>query len=61
MAVWKGQGTGKFNPGGGASYRGTIHYVSATGSLAKLAGTVGAFEYSTDANDNTVGKVWEWK
>ena len=43
------------------SYRGTIHYVSATGSLAKLAGTVGAFEYSTDANDNTVGKVWEWK
>jgi len=61
MAVWKGQGTGKFNPGGGASYRGTIHYVSATGTLAKLGGTVGAFEYSTDASDNTVGKVWEWK
>jgi hypothetical protein len=61
MAAWKGQGTGRFNPGGGASYRGTIHYVSATGSLAKLAGTVGAFEYSTDANDNAVGKVWEWK
>ena len=42
MAAWKGQGTGRFNPGGGASYRGTIHYVSATGSLAKLGGTVGA-------------------
>ena len=61
MATWKGQGTGKFNPGGGVSYRGTIHYVSATGALEKLAGRVGAFEYSTDANDNTVGKVWEWK
>jgi hypothetical protein len=61
MAEWKGQGTGKFNPGGGASYRGTIHFVSATGNLAKLAGTVEAFEYSTDGDDNTVGKVWEWK
>jgi len=61
IATWKGQGTGKFNPGGGVSYRGAIHYVSATGSLAKLAGTVGVFEYSTDANDNSVGKVWEWK
>ena len=61
MAAWKRQGTGKFNPGGGASYRGTIHFVSATGNLAKLAGTVGAFEYSTDGDDNTVGKVWEWK
>ena len=39
MAVWKGQGTGKFNPGGAASYRGTIHYVSETGTLAKLGGT----------------------
>lgn len=61
IATWKGQGTGKFNPGGGVSYRGAIHYVTATGSLAKLAGTVGVFEYSTDANDNSVGKVWEWK
>ena len=61
MAVWKGQGIGSSRPGGGFSYRGTVHYVSATGSLAKLAGTVGAFEYSTDADDNTVGKVWEWK
>ena len=61
IAAWEGQGTGHFNPGGGASYRGTIHYVSATGGLAKLAGTVGAFEYSTDAADHAVGKVWEWK
>lgn len=61
MVVWKGQGTGKFNAGGGASYRGALHFVSATGSLAKLAGTVGVFEYDTDANDNTTAKTWEWK
>ena len=61
MAVWKGQGTGKFNPGGGASYRGSIHFVTATGSLAKLAGTVAVFEHGTDANDNVLSKLWEWK
>ena len=61
IAAWKGQGSGKFNPGGGVSYRGTIHFLSATGKLAKLAGMAGAFEYSTDANDNTAGKIWEWK
>ena len=61
MAVWKGQGTGKLNPGGGATYRGAIHYLNATGNLAKLAGTVGVFEYSTDANDNSSAKLWEWK
>jgi hypothetical protein len=61
MAVWKGQGTGKINPSGGASYRGALHFLNATGKLAKLAGTVGVFEYSTDANDNTTAKLWEWK
>ena len=61
MAVWKGQGTGKINPGGGASYRGAIHFTSATGKLARLAGTVSVFEHSTDANDNVASKVWEWK
>ena len=61
MAVWKGQGSGKLNPGGGASYRGAIHFVSATGKLAKLAGTVGVFEHGTDANDNVTSKLWEWK
>jgi hypothetical protein len=60
-AVWKGQGTGKLIPGGGVSYRGAIHFTSATGKLARLAGTVGVFEHSTDANDNVASKVWEWK
>jgi hypothetical protein len=61
IAVWKGQGSGKLTPGGGVSYRGTIHFVSATGNLAKLAGTTGAFEHSSDANDNVASKLWEWK
>ena len=61
MAVWKGQGTGKLLPGGGVSYRGAIHYMSATGKLARLLGTVGVFEHNTDAGDNVVSKVWEWK
>jgi hypothetical protein len=61
MAVWKGQGTGRFNPGGGVSSRGAIHFVTATGKLANLAGMVGVFEHSTDANDNVTSKLWEWK
>ena len=61
MAVWKGQGSGRLNPGGGVSYRGSIHFLTATGGLAKLAGVCGVFEHSTDANDNVASKVWEWK
>jgi len=61
VAVWKGQGTGRLNPGGGVSYRGSIHFISANGKLANLAGTVGVFEHSTDASDNVLSKLWEWK
>ena len=61
VAVWKGQGSGKLIPGGGVSYRGAIHFMSASGKLAKLAGTVGVFEHGSDAADNVTSKVWEWK
>ena len=61
MAVFKGQGTGRIPPGGGASYRGAIHFMNATGKLARLAGTVAVFEHSTDTNDNVASKFWEWK
>jgi len=61
MAVWKGQGSGKFNPGGGVSYRGCLHFLTATGSLSKLAGMAAVFEHSTDAADNVSSKLWEWK
>jgi len=39
---------------------GAIHFVTATGKLAKLAGPVGVFEHSTDPNDNVLSKLWEW-
>ena len=61
FAVWKGQGMGRLNPGGGVSYRGTIHFLSASGDLAGLAGRTGAFEHSSDADDNISSKLWEWK
>ena len=61
MASWKGQGSGKLTPGGGASYRGAVHFLKATGKLARLAGTVAVFEHGTDANDNAASKFWEWK
>ena len=61
MAVWKGQGTGRMNPGGGVSYRGSIHFVTGNGKLANLAGMVGVFEHGSDANDNVTSKLWEWK
>ena len=60
-ALWKGQGTGRITPGGRASYRGAIYFTNVTGKLARLMGTVGAFEHSTDADDNAVSKMWEWK
>jgi hypothetical protein len=61
VATWKGQGTGKLLPGGGASYRGAIHFLTATGKLAKLAGTAAVFEHNVDGNDNVASKSWEWK
>jgi hypothetical protein len=61
MAAWKGQGSGRLNPGGGVSYRGALHFMSGTGKLERLVGTVAVFEHSTDANDNVASKLWEWK
>jgi hypothetical protein len=61
VATWKGQGTGKLAPGGGVSYRGCIHFLSATGKLASLPGTAAVFEHNVDANDNVASKSWAWK
>ena len=61
VATWNGQGTGRLLPGGGVSYRGAIHFLSATGKLAKLAGTAAVFEHNVDASDNIASKCWEWK
>src|SRR5947208_3319423 len=36
MATWTGQGFGRFTASGGVSWRGTVYYQSASGSLARL-------------------------
>ena len=61
MMTWKGQGSGRLKPGGGASYRGAIYFLNATGKLARLLGTSAVFEHDTDANDEVTTKYWEWK
>ena len=61
MISWKGSGSGKFGPGGSISYRGMLHYRTASEKLAALNGTCGAFEYDVDPAGNTTSKVWEWK
>jgi len=60
-ATWVGQGAGRFKPGGGVSWRGAVYYQTASAKLARLNGIAAVFEYETDANDNTSGKLWEWK
>ena len=61
QASWVGQGSGKFKPGGGVSYRGAVYYQTASPKLARLNGIAVVYEYETDADDNTTAKGWEWK
>ena len=60
-ATWVGQGAGRFKPGGGVVWRGALYYQTASPKLARLNGIAAVFEYETEANDNTSGKLWEWK
>jgi hypothetical protein len=59
--TWTGSGQGKFGPGGSVSYRGMIYYRTTSQKLARLNNSCGAFEFETDPDGNTSGKVWEWK
>ena len=59
--TWARSGLGKFGPGGSVSYRGMIYYRTTSQKLALLNNCCGAFEFETDADGNTSGKVWEWK
>ena len=61
MATWTGSGTGRMKPGGGASYRGSVYFRSASGRFARLNGMAVVYEHETDANDNVATKYWEWK
>jgi len=61
LVSWVGQGAGRFNAGGGVSWRGAIYLRTASPKLARLNGIAAVFEYETDASDNTKATVWEWK
>jgi hypothetical protein len=61
LITWIGMGTGKFKERGAVSYRGSLHFSTASQKLARLNGTVGAFEFETDPDGKTSSKVWEWK
>ncbi len=60
-ATWTGQGVGRMTANGGVSYRGALFYRSASPGLQRLNGLVGVFEYEVDAENKTLGRVWEWK
>jgi hypothetical protein len=61
QVTWTGSGLGKFGAGGSVSYRGAIYYRTSSQKLARLNNACGVFEFETDADGNTSGKVWEWK
>jgi hypothetical protein len=62
VATWIGHGIGKpTGRGTGVSWRGTVYYKTASPSLARLNGIVGAYEYEVDETNKTEGKLWEWK
>lgn len=60
-ASWIGSGVGRFTTGGGVSWRGAVYYQTESPKLARLNGIAVVFEYEVDENDNTYGKLWEWK
>jgi hypothetical protein len=61
LVTWKGSGAGKFGPGGAVSYRGILHYRTASQKMAQLNAAPGVFEYEVDPSGNTRTKVWAWK
>lgn len=59
--TWHGQGIGHFTDSGGVNWRGAIYYQTAAAKFARLAGTVGVFEFDTDEKGKVTAKVYEWK
>lgn len=62
MAIWTGQGIGRFTSPGKIRFAGSLFFSTAcTGKLAFFNNLVGVFEYEADELGNTSSKVWEWK
>ncbi|MDX1372394.1 MAG: hypothetical protein R3321_07980 [Nitrososphaeraceae archaeon] len=61
IATWKGYGIGRSH-GSKRIDRGSVFFKSSTnGELAFLNNKIGVFEFESDENGNTHGKIWEWK
>jgi len=61
-AMWKGNGVGRpTGRGSGVGWRGAVYYQSSSERLQRLNRVAGIFEYETDENGNTCGKVYEWR
>jgi hypothetical protein len=61
VVTWKGSGVGTLAANGTATYRGAIYYSTVSPKFARLNTVAGVFEFSADAQGNTIGKTWEWK
>ncbi len=64
MAIWTGQGIGRFTAPGKISFRGSVFYRTTStggGKISFLNNVVGVFEYEMDEQGNSSTKVWEWK
>lgn len=61
-AMWKGNGVGRpTGRGSGVGWRGAVYYQSSSERLQRLNRVAGIFEYETDENGNTCGKVYKWR
>ena len=61
MATWKGSGVGVLDGKGGADFRGTLYYYSASAAWAPLNKVAAVFEYKESADGSTQAQVWEWR
>ncbi|MQS12839.1 hypothetical protein F7Q99_11175 [Streptomyces kaniharaensis] len=59
--TWHGSGVGHMTENGGTSFRGALFFSTTSPQLERLNGTVGIFEFDTDAGGKSTGKLYEWK
>ncbi|MGH9036718.1 MAG: hypothetical protein ACRD0O_13225, partial [Acidimicrobiia bacterium] len=60
-ATWKGQGVGRIGPGGTASWRGAIYFLSTSSAFARLNDVATLYEFEVDESGKTQATFWEWK
>ena len=61
LVTWKGAGVGTFGAAGSVSYRGAVYFATSSPKFSRLNTVAGVFEFSSDAQGNTLAKTWEWK